>query len=383
MREFPFDDSNKIGSEYQHGVELTRPQGFTTAASGVFPALNAPVAREVPKARVQPWQMYLRERVTYEVLSRCQESKQAAKAELGATIESMRDSFMFRQETLGFYGQVGLAIVGTVTGDSASITSQSWAAGMWAGNENMPLTVRTSAGADAGLVQIEEVDFDNLTITFVTGGGAVLTEAGASPTLWFQGGSSSAELIGIKKVLQNTGVLYSIDAAQYGLWNGVRGSVTTGWDLTFLQAIRLDARIRARGGMGDQFGFVNPDVFTTLEGTLEGARTFSGPEQYRPTQIDRGMQELTFYSPVGKTTVKPHPLVKRGDYFSVRSEKWKRVGSSDPTFEVAGEGRMLHDLQDYPGKELREMAFNTWFTPRPAGSGYLDGITFGGTATAP
>jgi hypothetical protein len=144
----------------------------------------------------------------------------------------------------------------------------------------------------------------------------------------------------------------------------------------------LDARIRARGGMGDQLAFVNSDVFTTLEGTIEGARTFSGPNQYRPTQVDRGTMELTFYSPVGKTTIKPHPIVKRGDYFSLRGGKWKRVGSSDPTFEVAGEGRMLHDLQDYPGKELREMAFNTWFTPRPAASGYLDGITFGGTTTS-
>jgi hypothetical protein len=381
MREFSFDDSNKIGDEYQHGVELTRPQGFTTAASGVFPALNAPVARESPKAKVQPWQMYLRERVTYEVLSRCQDSKQSAKAELGATIESMRDSFMFRQECLGFYGQMGLAVVGTVTSDACSITSPSWAAGMWAGNENMPLTVRTSAGVDAGLVVIDWVDFDNLTINFVTGGGTVLSAAGADATLWFQGGSSTAELVGIKKVLANTGTLYNISAAQYGLWKGVTGSVTSGWDLTFLQAIRLDARIRARGGMGDQLAFVNSDVFTTLEGTIEGARTFSGPEQYRPTQIDRGTMELTFYSPVGKTTIKPHPIVKRGDYFSVRSGKWKRVGSSDPTFEVAGEGRMLHDLQDYPGKELREMAFNTWFTPRPAASGYLDGITFMGTTS--
>lgn len=382
MREFSFDDSNKVGDEYQHGVELTRPQGFTTAASGVFPALNAPVAREAPKAKVQPYQMYLRERVTYEVLSRCQESKQAAKAELGATIESMRDSFMFRQEVLGFYGQRGLAIVGTVTSDAASITSGSWAAGMWAGNENMPLTVRTSAGVEVGTVIIDWVDFDNLTINFVTGGGSVLTEAGASAQLWFQGGSSSTELVGMKAVLSNTGTLYNINAANYGLWKGVTGSVTSGWDLTFLQAIRLDARIRARGGMGDQLAFVSADVFTTLEGTLESARTFSGPEQYRPTQVDRGTMELTFYSPVGKTTIKPHPIVKREDYFSVRSGKWKRVGSSDPTFEVAGEGRMLHDLQDYPGKELREMAFNTWFTPRPAASGYLDGITYTGTTSA-
>ena len=42
-------------------------------------------------------------------------------------------------------------------------------------------------------------------------------------------------------------------------------------------------------------------------------------------------------------------------------------------------GKVLFDLQDYPGKELRMMADNTWFTPRPAASGMITNITFGGT----
>src|SRR5258706_12643167 len=126
MREFPCDSRNMVGDEYQHGVELARPQGFTTAAYGVFPSLNVPVPRTALKARLQPYQMYLRERVTYDILSRAQSSKQAARNELGATIESMRDAQIFRQETLGFYGQSGFAAVGTVTWDACSFTSATW-----------------------------------------------------------------------------------------------------------------------------------------------------------------------------------------------------------------------------------------------------------------
>ncbi len=216
MREFPFDSSHMVGDEYQHGVELTRPHGFTTAASGVFPALNQPVSRTALKAKLQPYQMYLRERITYDVLSRAQTSEQAAKNELGATIESMRDAQIFRQEVLGFYGQSGLAAIGTVTVDNASITSATWGAGMWAGNEGMPLDVRDSTGATLyGTVHITFVDFDNLTLNFEAGEGALLV---AGRTLWFQGGSTTAELVGIKKIIGNTGTMYNISASTYGLW---------------------------------------------------------------------------------------------------------------------------------------------------------------------
>ncbi len=380
MREFPFDSSHMVGDEYQHGVELTRPHGFTTAASGVFPALNQPVARTALKAKLQPYQMYLRERITYDVLSRAQTSEQAAKNELGATIESMRDAQIFRQETLGFYGQSGLAAVGTVTVDNASITSATWGAGMWAGNEGMPVDVRSADGLTLyGTVHITYVDFDNLTLNFEAGEGALLA---VGRTLWFQGGSTTSELVGIKKIIGNTGTLYNISAATYGLWKGVTQAVTAGSDMTFKQAIQLDARIRSRGGAGDQLGFINPDVFTTLVATIESARTFSGPDQYKPTEVVRGTQELAFYSPVGKTTIKPHPIVVRGDYFSLRADKWKRAGATDPTFNIPGsKGNLSQELQDYPGRELRAMANNTWFSPRPAASGNMTGIVYGGTTT--
>ncbi len=381
MREFPFDSSNMVGDEYQHGVELTRPHGFTTAAYGVFPALNVPVARTALKARLQPYQMYLRERVTYDILSRAQSSKQAARNELGATIESMRDAQIFRQETLGFYGQSGLAAVGTVTVDACSVTSATWAAGMWAGNEGMPVDVRDSTGATLyGTVHLGLVDFDNLTLNFGSGEGSLLV---AGRTLWFQGGSTTTELVGIKKVLNNAGTLYNISAALYGLWKGIVQPIAAGSDATFKQCIQLDAKIRARGGAGDQLGFVNPDVFTTLVSTMEAARTFSGPDQYRPTEVVRGTQELAFYSPVGKTTIKPHPIVQRGDYFSLRADKWKRAGATDPTFSIPGSsGNLSQELQDYPGREIRAMSNNTWFSPRPAASGQLSGIVYGGTTTS-
>ncbi len=381
MKEFKFDSGHKVGDEYQYGVELTRPQGFTTAASGVLPALNAPVARFVGKAKLQPYQGYLRERVTYDVLSRCQESAQAAKSELGATIESMRESQMFRQEVLGLYGQLGLAVVGTVTGDTIVITSASWAAGMWAGAEGMPIDFRATAnGALVKNAVIDNVDFDNTSLVLTTGGGVGIS---VGDVIWFQGASSTSELVGMIKVIDNVGTLYNISAADYGLWKGCQSTAPVGGDLTFRQAILLDAKIRSRGGAGEQMGLCNPDPFTTCVNSIEGARTFSGPEQYKPTEIVRGTMELTFYSPVGKTTIKPFPLVKRGDYVSVRKNKWKRAGATDPTFQIPGSsGNLSQELQDYPARELRAMVNNTWFSPRPAASGHLSGLTFGGTTTS-
>lgn len=380
MREFKFEDGARVGDEWQYGVELTRPHGFTTAASGQFPELNAPVARQVPKAKLQPYQMYLRERITYDVLSRAETSKQAAQAEIGPTIESMRDSTIFRQEVLGLYGQTGLAVLGTVSGDLASITSVSWAAGMWAGNENMPLSVRDSTGATAVKdVTVKTVDFDNLTIAFNAGDGVGLV---AGQTLWFLGGSPTTELVGLKKIITNTGTLYNISATEFGLWKGNVTTLGGSEDLGFKRCIQLEASIRSRGGAGDQMALVNPEVFTTLENTMEAARDFGGENQYSPTKVDRGTMKLTYWSPVGKTEIYPHPLVKRGDYFSLRKDKIMRAGACDPTFDIPGEGgKIFFDLQDYPGKEMRLMANNTWFCKRPASLGLIQNINFGGTVT--
>lgn len=381
MKEFSFDEGNKVGDEYQYGVELTRPHGFTTGAPGSFPLLNQPIARQVPKAKLKPYQHYLRERVTYETLALAATSEQAAKAELGATVQSMRESMLFRQEVLALYGQQGIGILGTVSAatNTASITSASWAEGIWAGNENMVVSVLTSAGVFVKDITVAFVDADNLTLTFNAGD---LNGVAATNVLWFQGGSSTTELVGIKKILLNTGLLYNIDASQYSLWKAAQSTAAANTDLGFKLATQLDARIRSRGGMGEQLGLCNPDTFTTLIASIEAQRDFGGSGQYDNMEIDRGSRRLKFFSPVGVTEIMPHPFCKRGDYFSLRRGKWLRAGATDPTFNIPSEGgKVLFDLQDYPGREMRIMADNTWFTPKPAASGCITGLTFGGSVT--
>lgn len=383
-KDFPFEEGNKVGDEYQYGVELTRPQGFTTAAPGTFPELNAPVARQAPKARLQPFQMYLRERISYDVLSRAGESKQAFKTEIGATVEAMRDSMMFRQEVLSLYGQAGLGIIGTITSatDTITLTSQSWAAGIWAGSENMPLSIRSADGTAYNKdVTVRVADLDNLSLQLNSGDTAGLV---VGQTIWFQGGSPTSELLGAQRLIQNTGLLYNINGAEYSLWRGNTLTLGANEDLGFRRCIQLEARIRARGGMGDQSAFVSADVFTTLINTIEAARDFGGQKgpsgQYDNVEMDRGTRTLKYFSPVGVTTVRPHPIVKRGDYFSLRKGKFFRAGATDPTFDIPGtDGKIMTDLQDFAAKEIRAMANNTWFSPRPAALGYINNITFGGT----
>lgn len=380
MREFSLDSGHKVGDKYQYGVELTRPQGHTTAANGVFPALNQPVARQIPKAELTPYQHYLRDRVTYEVLARCAESKQAAKVEIGATIEAMQESMMFRQEVFGFYGQQGLAVIGTVTTatEKITITLASWASGMWAGNENMVLTVRDSSGNFKKDVTVTAIDDTNRDLTLNTGG---TTGLAATDVLWFQGGSSTSEPVGLKTIIKNTGSLYNIDAALYGLWKSNVLTLGGTEDLGFKRVIQLDAMIRNRGGMGEQLGFISTNVYTTLINSVEAARNFGGA-QYKTAEIDRGTQQLRFHSPSGSTTIKAHPIVKNGDFFSLRKNKIWRAGATDPTSTIPGKGgKVLFDLQDYPGMELRMMADNTWFCPRPAALGLVENIAFGGTVS--
>jgi hypothetical protein len=247
-----------------------------------------------------------------------------------------------------------------------------------AGAMSLLQTVRTAAGVLVKEMTIAFVDADNLTLTFNAGD---LVGVVAGNVLWFQGASATTETVGIKTLLLNTGTAYNINAAEYSLWRGNRITAAATTDLGFRLATQLDARIRSRGGMGEQLGICNPDVFTTLLKTIEAARDFGG-DQYKNTDIDRGTRRIRFYTPTGTTEVVAHPLCKRGDYFSLRKGKWNRAGACDATFNIPGEGgKVLFDLQDYPGKELRMMADNTWVSRKPAASGMITGITYGGSVS--
>lgn len=371
MREIAFSSAERIGEQYVHGVELTKSHGWTMANSAATPNLNAPVSRIAKQALVDGFQSIMRSRISYIAAKRASGSDASFVTETQATVEELRVSHMERLEVLCLYGQSGLGIVGTISvpTDTVVLTEKSWADGIWVGMEGSPIDIYSSAGVFRGTKNIQSVNFDTRSLVFDTGETANLA---ADDVLYYQGGSATTEMAGIHKILSNTGTLFNISASDYALWRAIQIALSSG-TLNLVNVLDADARCRGRGGKGDRKVLMNPSVFVDMVNDIEDARTFGG-NQYKSSQIERGTESLTIYSPTGKMELVPHDCVKKGDCFGLMLSRWKRVGSTDPTFKINGGEQYFFDLQDTAALEIRSFADFAAFCTRPASNFYISNI---------
>lgn len=370
MKEVGFSSAERIGENYVHGVELTRSHGWTMAVSTATPNLNAPVSRESKKATVDGYQSIMRSRISYVAANRAKQGQAAFVTETQATVEELRTSHLERLEVLALYGQVGLGTVSSVATDTVTLTQGSFAEGIWAGAENMKIDVYASnLTTFRGTKQIQSVDFDNRALTLNTGEGSGIS---ANDVIFYQGGSTTTEYAGIQKITSNTGTLFGISAVTYNLW---KSPTSTLWSvpLTLKDILAIDGRSRARGGKGDKVVLVHHSTFVDLVNDIEAARTFGG-DQYKSNMVERGTQSLKLFSPTGVMTIIVHDCVKRGDAFGLNLSKWKRIGSTDPTFKFNGQDQYFFDLENVGALEIRSFADNAWFCTRPATAWYITGI---------
>lgn len=368
IKEVPFSNAERLGEKYVHGVELTRSHGWTMASSTSTPNLNAPVSRESKLAEVDGYQSIMRSRISYIAANRAKTSEAAFVTETQATVEELRTSHLERLEVLSLYGQDSLATVESVSSDTVTCTAASWADGIWVGAENMKVDIYSSGGTFKKTAQISSVNFDSYQLVLNSGEGSGLA---AADVIYYQGGSSTNEYAGIKKIVSNTGTLFGISASTYALWKAPTATVTG--PLTLKDILAVDGKSRARGGKGDKVVLVHHATFVDLVNDIEAARTYGG-DQYKQNQIERGTQSLKLFSPSGVMTIKVHDCVKRGDAFGLMLSKWKRIGSTDPTFKFNGTDQYFFDLENVAALELRSFADNAWFCTRPAVNFYISGI---------
>src|SRR6478672_10124276 len=135
---FPFEEAEAgLGQYYIFGVVLQREQGFTYApssgtGSGVQ-TLNAAVAGVISQAQVEGFAIYLRSRLSYDAAAKASKAGKKAFAQAyGAVIKNMKESHQFRLELSLLYGRDGLGIVSGNSSGVLTLTSASWATGIWA-----------------------------------------------------------------------------------------------------------------------------------------------------------------------------------------------------------------------------------------------------------
>jgi hypothetical protein len=335
------------GADYNQSVILGMEHGvsFAEPDEGAF-ALNPPISGVIKQASIRGYQMVLRSAMAFDTMFAADSAGERAFEEATKYIfQAMMDSMSKKLEIRLFYGQSGLASVGSVLGNVITIGAGQWSPGIWGGAENMRLEIFDSAGNLRGDCKVTAVDFDNKQVTVdALPAGVVATDE------IYEYGSKGKEMAGLHKIITNTGSLFGISASQYSLWKG--NSHGVGGALSFNKLAKGLAKPVAKGLQSDVTVYVNPSSWADLMTEQAGSRRFD--VSYKSGSAQAGHEALEFFSQNGKMTIVSSIFVKEGFAYAINHDQFLRVGSTDLTFKnpLSNED-FFHLLENNAGVGIR------------------------------
>jgi len=336
------------GNLYHQPVVLGLEHGITFAASDddAFALLPA-IAGAIKDAQVKGSPAVLRSILGYSAASRAAQG--GAQAFMDATkfvVGNMLRSMAKKIEIEMLYGQVGYATVASIATNAITITTAEWAPGIWAGSENMPLEIRTSANVLRGYCNVVSVNMDTRVVNVDAAPAGVV----ATDVIWHKGAYNN-EFVGIHKILTTSGTLFNIDNSVYNLFKGNEYDAQSG-ALSFAKLNQAVARSVEKGLEGKVTCLVNPRGWANMLSDQAALRKYDG--SYSKKKLENGSEALTFFSQNGEIEIMPSIYVKEGYAYLLSMEDFARVGSTDITFKRPGaDGNFFRDLENASGYELR------------------------------
>jgi hypothetical protein len=364
----PFVENDSPGEKFVQPVHLAHEHGFSVG-TGAF-SLNSHIAAEQGEAEVDGYSMLLRTAIGYDAADRMTSSKKAFAKWGEVLFTNMKQSMEKRVEVANMYGRTSLGVVSAIDTGVITITTASWAPGIWAGAKGAVIeafTALTGGSQHNGDLTITAVDLDARTIT-VSGTSAAVAEG----DYLFWKGYRGAEQYGLDYVATNAGELYNIDAATYEMWKG--SSYSCGSQrLTMSKLISAAARATERGCEEELVAIISNRTYGNLNADLAALRSYDG--SYKAEKGENGVEGITYHSDNGTIKIVPSIYCKQGEGFLLAPKRCKRVGSADVTFNRPGQSeKVFLELPSNAGFELRVRTNQTFFCERPAYLVKLTGI---------
>jgi hypothetical protein len=170
---------------------------------------------------------------------------------------------------------------------------------------------------------------------------------------------------GIDQIITNTGSLYTIDAATWGLWRG--NTFTSGSAaLTMSKLLQAVGRVASRGCKQELVALVSNTTWENLNTDQAALRRYSGESTKKG---ESGFSEIVFNSQCGPIRVIADIFTKQGEAFIFPAKEIvKRIGSTDITFKRPGrsDDQIWLELPSNAGYEVRAMFSFNMFASKPA-----------------
>jgi hypothetical protein len=354
-----FSAKAKTGSAYNTAIILGLEHGVTYEGSdaGAF-LLNDAVSGAVKQATIKGNQIVLRSAMSYESIFRSEGKDQSFEETGKYVIQNMMDSLFKKLEVELLYGQDGLSVVEFAapavpnTTLAVELQEAEFAAGIWSGSRGMKVDfyngVTPVAGGLARIIQ--KVDLNTHVMTLDP-----TTPLAAAPTAAFTiypAGAYGKQMLGMKKIMENTGVMFGIDAAQYEMWEGTQYALPVADVLSFAVVQQAITKGVEKGLDKDVVVLCNPGHWDDL--LTEQAATRMTDSSYSSELAENGSKSIKFHSQNGMVEIVPYIHIKQGHAFVICKSDWKRIGSTDVTFKRPGQpDKYFLELQSHAGVELR------------------------------
>ena len=372
----------QTGNKYNAPVRLADSTGFTFAGpqAGVF-SLNGAIALQTKNAQIEGSQIVLRDQIDYEAAARAVSSKNAFKEVVGYVIEGMQLSHRKMLELELMYGQDELGVVSAASGSNpytVTISAAEWAPKIWSGLEGAKIQIwdatLTTAKHPSGGFTLAEVNIEDRQLTLT---GAAANALAATDRIYLLGqytGSAFNSVIGVHKILSNTGSLFGIDAADYSLWKSISHSAGSA-ALSLGKVGAGVAKCVAKGLDGEMMLMVSLPTFQNLVDDQAALVRHATAKGKKATFVN-GADSLEFHAVNGAIKVVPSGMVKEGYAYGLFLDDWKRIGAVDYTNKIPGMGeKMFHQLESSSGFELRSYSNQAIFTHSPGKNLLITGIT--------
>jgi hypothetical protein len=385
-REIPFSEGRKVGDSFVEAFVLANETGWTLAGTGqdAFD-LNPAIAGVVKQSSIIPSQVVLTSVIPFAFISRS--AGGGEKAFYDGTkhvmqnhirshsrlLEAMRihgqraaklgyvsyapSGTVYRGATYSGAGDVtvgGIAFTDGVntTSKAILIAPGNFAAGIWVGLEGCVLEQLDSASAVVASGKLVSVDADNgiLYVDFVP----VAATSTTSHTVCFEGMESNKEMVGVQKILENTGTLFGISSSQYALWKS--NSVNLQKKRFSMKALQEGvAQAVNKGGLDKPLMImVNPRTFAALTQDEAALRKYDA--SYK-SAAQNGFETIEYYAANGLNKIVPHRMIMEGDVYGLEIGDWIRSGSAEISFKVPGlDKEIIFALENQAGYVVRSFS---------------------------
>lgn len=363
MKRLKFRSELTLGEQAQFDVQLSHEHGFTVGQGEL--TLNAAVAQVSEKAKVDAYQIILRSRVAYDLISRAKSSKAAFARFNDSKFIPMVESFKKREEIYAMYGRDGLGKVSANNSGVLTISDDTWCPSLWLGMEGCVLEAFSAKTASADQhntdLTITSVDIVNKTVT-VSGTSSAVVQ---NDHLYFKGDRTTTAHkapVGLMTIARNTGTLYNISASTYALWAANSYDVGTS-ALTLAKVLAASAKAADKGCDEKLTCFVSTATFQSLVSDQAALRKYDA--SYSKGKLENGAESLSFYGCTGQIEIVPYMYIKQGE-FVMFPERWvSLIGSSEMVNQLGKDGDIVFDLESTSAKEMRLFAEWTVFCERP------------------